>query len=38
MNSALANRAHIGMNQVEEKIGHLLAIHLSDDSSQLRSV
>jgi len=26
------------MNQVEEKKRHLLAIHLSDDSSQLRSV
>jgi len=35
---SLGNRAHIGMNQVEEKRGHLLAIHLSDDSSQLGSV
>lgn len=38
MNFALGNRAHVGMNQVEEKTGHLLAIHLSDDSSQLGSV
>jgi hypothetical protein len=34
----VGDRTHVGINQVHEKQGHLFAIHLCDDSTQLGGV